>query len=97
MRALFGDVDLHPLRRIAIVLDIDGKTLALAYRAARRRTAAANEDLDEFAAQFDASRERARARTRPRSLVSICPTVGAASLGPPTEDSSGLTILADCP
>jgi hypothetical protein len=53
VRALFGDVDLHTLRRIANILDIDGATLARAYRAARRKTAAANPELEEFAALFD--------------------------------------------
>ena len=53
VRALFGDVDLHTLRRMAMILDIDGETLARAYRAARRRTAAANPELDEFATLFD--------------------------------------------
>jgi hypothetical protein len=53
VRALFGDVDFNTLRRMANILNIDGKTLARAYRAARLRTAAANPELDEFAAQFD--------------------------------------------
>ncbi len=53
VRALFGDVDLHTLRRMANILDIDGETLARAYRAARHRTAAANPELDEFAMLFD--------------------------------------------
>ena len=38
---------------MANILNIDGETLARAYRAARRRTAAANPELDEFAAEFD--------------------------------------------
>ncbi len=54
VRALFGDVDLHTLRRIANLLDIDGETLARAYRTARRRSAAANPELEEFASMFDA-------------------------------------------
>ena len=54
MRALFGDVDLNRLRRMADILDIDGETLARACRTARRRTAAANPELDQFAALFDA-------------------------------------------
>jgi hypothetical protein len=53
LRALFGDVDFNTLRRMANILNIDGETLARAYRAARRRTAAANPELDEFAAEFD--------------------------------------------
>jgi hypothetical protein len=53
LRALFSDVDLHTLRRMANMLDIDGETLARAYRAARRRAAAANPELENFAAQFD--------------------------------------------
>jgi hypothetical protein len=53
VRALFGDGDLRTLRRIAKILDIDGETLARAYRAARRRTAAVNPELEEFAALFD--------------------------------------------
>ena len=52
MRALFGDVDLHTLRRLANMFEIDGEALARAYRRARRMTAAANAELDEFAAQF---------------------------------------------
>lgn len=53
LRALFGDVDLYTLLRLARRFDIDGETLARAYRIARRDTAAANADLEEFAAQFD--------------------------------------------
>lgn len=53
LRALFGDVDLHTLRRLASIFEIDGEALARAYRRARRMTAAANAELDEFAAQFD--------------------------------------------
>ena len=54
VRALFGDVDLHTLRRMANRLDIDGETLARAYRTARRTSAAANPELEEFASMFDA-------------------------------------------
>jgi hypothetical protein len=36
VRALFSDVDLHTLRRMANIFDIDGETLARAYRAAAR-------------------------------------------------------------
>ena len=54
LRALLGDVDLYTLLRLASRFDIDGETLARAYRAARRDTAAANPELEEFAAQFDA-------------------------------------------
>lgn len=51
--ALFGDVDLHTLDRLAAQLAIDDRTLARAYARARREVAAANSELDEFAAQFD--------------------------------------------
>ena len=53
VRALLGDVDLNRLRRMADIFDIDGETLARARRTARRRTAAANPELDQFAALFD--------------------------------------------
>ncbi len=53
LRALFGDVDLHTLCRLAALFAIDGLTLARSYVKARRDVAAANSELDEFAAQFD--------------------------------------------
>jgi hypothetical protein len=53
LRALFGDVDLHTLCRLAALFAIDNRTLARAYVAARRTVAAANSELDEFAAQFN--------------------------------------------
>ena len=52
LRALFSDVDLHTLCRLAAALDIDDPTLARAYARARKRAAAANAELDEFAAQY---------------------------------------------
>lgn len=53
LRALFGDVDLHTLNRLAAQFAIDDRTLARSYARARREVAAANSELDEFAAQFD--------------------------------------------
>lgn len=53
LRALFGDVDLHTLLRLAALFAIDDRTLAGSYVVARRNVAAANAELDEFAAQFD--------------------------------------------
>ena len=53
LRALFGDVELHTLSRLADLFAIDDLTLARAYARARREVAAANAELDEFAAQFD--------------------------------------------
>jgi hypothetical protein len=53
LRALFGDVDLHTLDRLATQFAIDDRTLARSYARARREVAAANSELDEFAAQFD--------------------------------------------
>jgi hypothetical protein len=53
LRALFGDVDLHTLCRLAALFAIDNRTLARSYVIARRNAAAANAELDEFAAQFD--------------------------------------------
>jgi hypothetical protein len=53
LRALFGDVDLHALLRLAAALGVDDQTLVRAYANARRNVAAANAELDEFAAQFD--------------------------------------------
>ena len=49
LRALFGDVDLHTLLRLATLLDIDDLTLARAYARARETAAAANAELDEYA------------------------------------------------
>jgi hypothetical protein len=54
LRALFGDVDLHTLLRLAALFAIDDHTLARSYVKARREVAAANTELDEFAALFDA-------------------------------------------
>jgi hypothetical protein len=51
--ALFGDAALHTLCRLAAELAIDDRTLASSYAGARREVAAANSELDEFAAQFD--------------------------------------------
>jgi len=53
LRALFGDVELHTLCRLAAEFAIDDRTLARSYARARREVAAANSELDEFAAQFD--------------------------------------------
>ena len=53
LRALFGDVELHTLCRLAAEFAIDDRALASAYARARREVAAANAELDEFAAQFD--------------------------------------------
>jgi hypothetical protein len=50
LRALFGDVDLHTLLRLATLFDIDDPTLVRAYARARDAAAAANADLDEYAA-----------------------------------------------
>ena len=52
LRALFGDVDLHSLLRLAALVGVDEPTLARAYFKARRQVAAANAELDEFAAQY---------------------------------------------
>ena len=52
LRALFGDVDLHTLLRLATLFDIDDPTLVRAYARARDTAAAANADLDEYAATF---------------------------------------------
>jgi hypothetical protein len=41
---------LHTLLRLGSVFEIDGETLARAYRKTRGRTAAANAELEEFAA-----------------------------------------------
>lgn len=54
LRALFSDVELHTLVRLAILCAIDDRTLARSYLKAREEVAAANSELDEFAAQFDA-------------------------------------------
>ena len=52
LRALFGDVDLHTLLRLATRFDIDDRTLAGAYAHARKGAAAANADLDEYFAIY---------------------------------------------
>jgi hypothetical protein len=49
LRALFGDVDLHTLLRLATLFDIDDPTLVRAYARAKGSAAAANGDLDEYA------------------------------------------------
>ena len=48
LRALFGDVDLHTLLRLATFYGLNDKTLALAYARARETAAAANAELDEY-------------------------------------------------
>jgi hypothetical protein len=53
LRALFGDVDLHTLTRLAALFGVENETLARSYVRARAEVAAANAELDEFAAQFD--------------------------------------------
>ena len=53
MRALFGDVDLHTLVRLAALYGVDDEMLARSYAVARGAVAAANAELDEFAAQFN--------------------------------------------
>jgi len=53
LRALFGDVELHTLSRLAGLFAVDDLSLARSYAKARREVAAANSELDEFAAQFD--------------------------------------------
>ena len=52
LRALFGDVDLHTLLRLATLFDIDDPTLLRAYARARKNAAAANADLDEYAGAY---------------------------------------------
>jgi len=52
LRALFGDVDLHTLSRLADRLGVDDFTLARSYARARESAAAANAELDDFAAQY---------------------------------------------
>ena len=52
LRALFSDVDLHTLCRLAALFAVDDLTLAQSYSAARREVAAANAELDAFAAEF---------------------------------------------
>ncbi len=52
LRALFGDVDLHTLLRLASALEVDDATLVRAYAVARKNAAAANAELDEFAEPF---------------------------------------------
>jgi hypothetical protein len=50
LRAFFGDVDLHTLLRLATMFGIDDPTLIRAYARAKTAAAAANADLDEYAA-----------------------------------------------
>ncbi len=52
LRALFGDVDLHTLMRLAEDLDVPDAEWVRAYALARREVAAANADLDEYARPF---------------------------------------------
>ncbi len=52
LRALYGDVDLHTLLRLAAAFGVDNPTLARSYAVARRTAGAASAELDEFAAQF---------------------------------------------
>lgn len=52
LRALFGDVDLHTLLRLATLFDVDDPALARAYVRARATVAAANAELDEYAATY---------------------------------------------
>ena len=52
LRALFGDVDLHTLLRLAAALDIDDATLVGGYARARKTAAAANAELDEYSEPF---------------------------------------------
>ena len=52
LRALFGDVDLHTLLRLAAALDVDDATLVRAYALARKNAAAANAELDEYSEPF---------------------------------------------
>jgi hypothetical protein len=49
LRALFGDVDLHTLLRLATLFDIDDLALVRAYARAKKSAAAANGELDEYA------------------------------------------------
>jgi hypothetical protein len=53
LRPLFGDVELRTLCRLASPFDIDGLTMARPYAKARREVAAANSELDKFAAQYE--------------------------------------------
>jgi hypothetical protein len=48
LRALFGDVDLHTLLRLAALCGIGDKALARSYVVARDSVAAANAELDEI-------------------------------------------------
>ena len=52
LRALFGDVDLHKLLRLADALDVDDATLVRAYARARKTAAAANAELDQYSEPF---------------------------------------------
>jgi hypothetical protein len=52
LRALFGDVDLHTLLRLADALGVDDATLVRSYARARKNAAAANADLDQYAEPF---------------------------------------------
>jgi hypothetical protein len=52
LRALFGDVDLHVLLRLADQLQVDDATLVRAYAKARAEVAAVNAELDEYTLPF---------------------------------------------
>jgi hypothetical protein len=52
VRALFSDLALSTLMRLAIELEISDETLARAYLRARSEHAASNPELDRFAAEM---------------------------------------------
>jgi hypothetical protein len=52
LRALFGDVDLHTLLRLAAMLGVDDPAFARAYARARDHAAAANAELDEYVQSY---------------------------------------------
>ena len=52
LRALFGDVDLHTLLRLATMFGLDDATLVRAYDHARKTAAAANAEMDEYSATY---------------------------------------------
>ncbi len=52
LRALFSDVDLHTLLRLAAALEIDDQTLVKLTPTRAPDVAAANADLDEYARPF---------------------------------------------
>jgi hypothetical protein len=59
--ALFSDVGLTTLIRLAIAFEISDITLARAYVRARDEYAAANAEMDEFAAELGISTQRIEA------------------------------------